>query len=122
MDRRYRETREATDGRGARSEAYSRANLARSRRQAHQMRAMNDDGPALLEAGRSVGGTGGIRRSRSANPYAFAQLSSERSAQKREFDAIFQQEGSGVYRPKTRLYERVGELEDDSFSGEGSSG
>jgi hypothetical protein len=112
VDRRYRETRQASDRQEARSEAYGRALAARSRREARRARVMGDDGPAVLEAGSGIGGTGGIRESRSADPYAFAKVRALRGDEQRSRDAIFQAEGSGVYRPKTRLYERVGELED----------
>lgn len=123
MDRRYREMRaitghRASDRQGARSEALARASTARARRNAASARAMNDDGPAQVEVGYGVGGISGVRRSRSANPAAFAQVSSLRGAERRERNQIFEQEGSGVYRPTTRLYERAGELVD---SGEGFS-
>lgn len=117
MDRRYRETRaitghRASDAAGRRSEAYSRAIGARARRRAHSASSMADDGPAIVEAGYGVGGVSGVRRSRSINPQGMAMASAARGAERRERNAIFEAEGSGVYRPRTRLSDRAGELQD----------
>lgn len=99
VDRRYKE------GRGAynKPEGLKERLLMQARNQARNLKAYNDDGFALQEAGYGVGGTGGIRRSKSIDPSGAAKVSARRGSKRREMGEIFRTEGSGAYKGSTSL-------------------